>query len=100
MEFFDFGVHIGDSFEYGDYNCTIPKLLAFAYSLAICNSGSASGIKLAGFDGFDNLRTECKKANKEIIDLVETYQEFEHIPLTSLTETPFPIKEQSIYSLI
>jgi 4-hydroxy 2-oxovalerate aldolase len=49
----DYGIKISSNiFKFYDKHCVIPNSLVISYALAICVSGNASNIFMAGFDGY------------------------------------------------
>jgi 4-hydroxy 2-oxovalerate aldolase len=92
----DFGLTVdNDSFVYNSSSCVVPSSLVLAYALAVLNSGKASRIMMAGFDGYlsDDPRS------KEIIALLKTYRSKEYIPLEAITPTRYAMKQVSVYAL-
>ena len=66
-----------------------------AYSIAIANSGKASEILLAGFDGYNYEDPR----RKEIDHILEDYKNTKNsIPVKSITPTQYRIPVKSIYS--
>lgn len=50
---YDFGLSVNpESFEFHDTFCVCPSSLVLSYALAVCVSGGAVSLKLAGFDGY------------------------------------------------
>ena len=50
---YDFGLSVNpESFEFHDTFCVCPSSLVLSYALAVCVSGGAASLKLAGFDGY------------------------------------------------
>jgi len=96
-ELLDFGLGVQkDTFEFSSSYCVLPNALVIAYALAIANSGKASQIFLAGFDGYgaDDPRT------REMQLLLSSYMEQEgHVQICSITPTRYTISCKSIYGL-
>ena len=96
-ELLDFGLGVQkDTFEFSSSYCVLPNALVIAYALAIANSGKASQIFLAGFDGYgaDDPRT------REMQLLLSSYMEQEgHVQICSITPTRYTIPCKSIYGL-
>lgn len=93
----DFGLGVQkDTFEFSDSCCVLPSALVIAYALAIANSGKASQIFLAGFDGYgaDDPRT------REMQVLLSSYMEQEgHVRICSITPTRYNIPCKSVYGI-
>ena len=92
----DFGFSIvKDTFKVYQTECIIPSSLAFAYALAISNSGGSKTIYLAGFDGYNY----NDQRQLEMNDLVQNYESNKSFAnLISLTPTNYQIKINSVYS--
>lgn len=93
----DFGLGVQkDTFVFADTYCVLPSALVIAYALAVANSGKASGILLAGFDGYgaDDPRTTEMQA------LLGAYMTLEeHAALCSITPTRYILPTKSIYAI-
>jgi 4-hydroxy 2-oxovalerate aldolase len=96
-ELLDFGLGVKKgTFEFSDSYCVLPSSLVIAYALAIANSGKASQIFLAGFDGYgaDDPRS------REMQVLLSSYMEqSDHVRLCSITPTSYNIPCKSIYGI-
>lgn len=96
-ELLDFGLGIQKAtFKFSDKYCILPNALVIAYALAIANSGEASQILLAGFDGYgaDDPRT------REMQLLLSSYVEQEqHVAICSITPTRYNLPCKSVYGL-
>ncbi|WP_232478222.1 aldolase catalytic domain-containing protein [Pseudomonas alkylphenolica] len=96
-ELLDFGLGVQkDTFEFSDSYCILPSALVITYALAIANSGQASQIFLAGFDGYsaDDPRT------REMQMLLSSYLEQEnHVRICSITPTRYNIPCTSVYGI-
>lgn len=92
----DFGVSIqSKTFCFDETDAVIPNSLVISYALAIANSGKASRILLAGFDGYssDDPRT------KEMQALFELYKNSGGLEIVSVTPTVYNIPIMSIYAM-
>lgn len=94
----DFGLALGDNgFDFGEVHATLPRPMAAAYALAISNSGRASHIYMAGFDGYG----PEDPRNIEMNELLGTYYTaVAAIELSAITPTRYDLAEDSIYRLI
>lgn len=76
-------------------SCTIPRVDAFPYALALALVGGAAEVQLTGFDGFD-------ASNPRQQEMVEVFEMFAQLPgaprVVSLTRTNYPIDQSSIYA--
>ncbi|AMQ87973.1 aldolase catalytic domain-containing protein [Marinobacter sp. LQ44] len=93
----DFGLKVlPDSFEFGQYCCSVPNSLVVAYALAVVTSGKAERVLMSGFDGYgaDDPRSQ------EMQSLLSQYQACpEAVPLVAVTPTRYTLPAQSIYAL-
>lgn len=93
----DFGLTVEmESFEFGQYFCTVPTSLVIAYALAIVTSGNATRVLMSGFDGYsaDDPRSQ------EMQKLLSLYQSNpKALPLVAVTSTRYSLPAQSIYAL-
>lgn len=94
---FDFGLEVqADTFKFEEKHCIIPRLLVFAYALAVATSGRTNRIVLAGFDGYgadDPRTTEMQK-------VIDTYKRTrEKLELFSITPTRYVLPKKSVYAL-
>ena len=94
----DFGISIEDEkFEYNENYCIIPIVDVLAYALGISNSGKASSIVLAGFDGYGS----HDPRHNEMKNLFELYEKNKSsLQVLSITPTKHPIKTKSLYGKI
>lgn len=94
----DFGISCDlDEFIFNENYCNIPKILVVAYVLAVANSGDASEILLAGFDGYAGEDSR----NEEMNNLFEKY--FKHpsaVKVKAITPTKYNLKKGSIFKMI
>ena len=79
-----------DTFEFGIKKCVIPNSLALSYALAVSNSGKASKIFLAGFDGYQNNNPK-KFLVDETLNLYKKNKK--NIKIFSLTPTLYNLKK-------
>ena len=71
-------------------------MLAFSYALAISNSGKASSITLAGFDGY----SENDSRNSEMNELFRFYFKNKgSVKVISITPTKYKIDTKSVFSI-
>lgn len=84
-----------NSFSALPNGCVIPVPLAFAYALALCITGKARRLFLAGFDGFDPDDSRQHEMLK-LLKIVEPY--CEGVDITALTPTSYPVPQGSIYA--
>jgi 4-hydroxy 2-oxovalerate aldolase len=93
----DFGLSVKPStFLFGESSAIVPFPLVIAYVLAICTSGRARSILLAGFDGYGpgDIR------NFEMEHLLSVYQGVTGAtPLMSITQTKYQIPATSVYAM-
>ncbi len=97
IECHDFGLALGaDTFEFGASHAILPRPMAAAYALAIANSGGATRIYMAGFDGYG----PEDPRNLEMNEVLSRYQaRTRAIELVSITPTRYEIPEDSVYRL-
>jgi 4-hydroxy 2-oxovalerate aldolase len=95
---YDFGLSIHeDNFEFGAFYAGVPRAMVLPYALALANSGQASHIRLAGFDGYPP--GDARRDESEAI--FKTYQKVEKaIDIEAITPTCYQIPSCSVYSLI
>jgi len=96
-ELLDFGMNVNPgAFEFSSDSCTLPSPLVLAYALAVVNSGKASEVLLAGFDGY----TLDDSRRGEVDDIFDAYKVNPNaINLTSITPTKYDIATKSIYGM-
>lgn len=96
-EILDYGIGIHpDTFIAHNKFCILPNSLVIAYALAVSNSGEATRIFLAGFDGY----TSDDPRTLDMENLLSAYKlARSSIELCSITPTNYKIPMQSIYSL-
>ncbi len=93
-ELLDYGLAVEPNrFEFGKTHCIAPASLVLAYVLAICTSGKAKRILMAGFDGYP----PGDPRNQETAAVLETYRAFSDQELLSVTPTTHQIHTISIY---
>jgi len=92
----NYGIQVlSDTFKFGKKSSIIPNPLAISYSLAICNSGGAKKIYLAGFDGYE----ENDARGVEMDKVFSLYSNLDKVAeLISITQTKYKIKSSSIYA--
>ncbi|KRA46877.1 aldolase catalytic domain-containing protein [Pseudoxanthomonas sp. Root630] len=97
VEILDFGLSVESmAFEFRGDGAVVPTSLAIAYALAVCSSGHAKAIKLAGFDGFSS----DDPRQIEMSELFAAYAAAEGaVPLESITPTSYKIPVTSVYAL-
>ena len=97
-EVLDFGLaFVPDLFEFNESQCTVPTTLVAAYALAVANSGKASKIYLAGFDGYG--KGDVRHAESEHV--FATYLSLDHkAPIVSILNTTYNIPSTSIYTVV
>lgn len=93
----DFGLCTNkDCFDFGVNTANIPLPLVFPYVLAVANSGKASKISLAGFDGYE----KDDPRNDEINFLIKKYNENkDSCNLISITPTKYDLNIESLYAI-
>jgi len=93
----DFGLSVKPStFQFGETSAIVPYPLVMAYTLAVCTSGRARRILLAGFDGYG----PGDKRNSEMEHVLSLYQGVTGArPLMSITQTKFQIPTTSVYAI-
>ncbi|AQZ95279.1 aldolase catalytic domain-containing protein [Halopseudomonas phragmitis] len=93
----DFGLGVQkETFAFAETYCVLPCSLVIAYALAVANSGKASRVILAGFDGYtaDDPRTT------EMQSLLGAYMALEQrVELCSITPTRYTIPTKSVYAI-
>ena len=96
-EILDFGITIKeDVFRIFKNHCEISTPLVIAYVLAVVNSGKASQVLLAGFDGF----TADDPRRKEMDSILKNYNKcVNSLPINSITPTRYNIPIKSIFGL-
>jgi len=96
-ELLDFGINVNPGvFEFSNDSCTLPSPLVLAYALAVVNSGKASEVLLAGFDGY----TLGDSRRGEVDDIFDAYKVNPNaINLISITPTKYDIATKSIYGM-
>lgn len=94
----DFGLKVSPGqFEFSASGCEIPSPLALGYALAVVNSGSASRVLLAGFDGYP----AGDERNSEVEELLSfASQRPGAVELLSVTPSRYKnIAKTSIYGM-
>lgn len=93
----DFGINVQENkFSFSETSAVLPNSLVISYALAICTSGKATDVLLAGFDGYgaDDPRTS------EMESLFSLYlSQEESCEVTSITPTRYSIPVTSVYLL-
>ena len=92
----DYGIQVKtNTFKFENKKSIIPNSLAISYALAICNSGKAKKIYLAGFDGYqsDDARTIQMDKMLSLYSLINSAVE-----LISITPTKYKVKSTSVYA--
>ena len=93
----DYGLSVREgTTEYGDTWCVLPSSLVVAYVLAICASGRASRVLLAGFDGYPD--GDPRNAEMETV-IAEYHNGQPGAELISITPTRYGIKSTSVYNI-
>lgn len=94
---FDFGLAVQpDTFSFTSSGCVVPAPLVIAYAMALAAGGGATGILLAGFDGYPagDLR------NIEMEKLLHIYDSVTGAPsLASVTPSSYNLPLVSVYAL-
>lgn len=91
---YDYGILIkGKTFKVHKNYCILPNNLVFTYSIALCKVGKAKKIYLAGFDGYKANNNKNNQMSETIKIINDNYK----VDMVSLFDTPYPIKESSIY---
>jgi len=99
LQIFDYGMNINNEgkFTYNSTNCSIPKPIVLAYSLAIASSAQAIKVTLAGFDGYGSDNNK----RKEIDNLLEQYCNSDgSLEIISITDTSYEIPVKSVYGFL
>jgi len=93
----DYGLSVQkNTFDFHETYSVLPNQLVFTYVLALLNSGSASKIMLAGFDGY----TPDDPRMIEMERLLSLYfSQHDNISLVSITPTKYKIAQSSIFEL-
>jgi 4-hydroxy 2-oxovalerate aldolase len=96
-QLYDFGMMIeSNTFRFNDTDAVVPSSLVIAYALAMCASGRAQRILLAGFDGY----THGDPRNDEMEELLSLYQATDRSPpILSVTPTVYSLPVISIYAM-
>jgi len=93
----DYGLCVdGETFSFGENSCVLPVSLVMAYILAVVSSGGASGVLMAGFDGYG----AGDPRNQEVNELLRKYnQNQNHAKILAVTPTFYEIQKTSIYGM-
>jgi 4-hydroxy 2-oxovalerate aldolase len=95
-ELLDFGLTVKSTgFEYAATNAVLPNSLVISYALAIANSGKATRILLAGFDGYGAGDPRTKEMQK----VLEAYKDSDAVDVISVTPSNYTIPTLSIYAM-
>lgn len=94
----DFGLGFQpNTMAFYETHCILPTTLVAAYALALANSGKASKIYLAGFDGYG--KGDVRQLESE--NIFKTYLALESkVPISSLLNTSYNIPSLSVYTMI
>lgn len=94
----NFGINIETkAFSFYETYCTTPALLVMAYAFALCASGKANRILLAGFDGYEGVDAR----NEEMNSIVKIFSLTKgSIPLQAVTPSQYDVEKISIYGVI
>lgn len=94
----DFGIAVQENtFLFNKTHCTTPALLVMAYTFALCSSGMASRLLLAGFDGYEGVDPR----NDEMNNIVKKFTSAKNsIELIAVTPTRYDTNKTSIYGLV
>lgn len=94
---YDFGLGLGSgTFEFAASHTILPRPMAAAYAMAIANSGGATRIYMAGFDGYG----PEDPRNLEMNEVLSCYRSCTSAAeLWSITPTRYEIPEDSVYRL-
>lgn len=97
-EVLDFGINVQENiFEFSNASCTTPTSLVMAYAFAVCASGNAKRILLAGFDGYGGVDAR----NEEMNSIVKTFLSANgSIPLQAITPSIYDVKKTSVYGAV
>jgi 4-hydroxy 2-oxovalerate aldolase len=92
----DFGLTVKSTgFEFAATNAVLPNSLVISYALAIANSGKATRILLAGFDGYGAGDPRTKEMQK----VLEAYYNANAVDIISVTPSNYNIPTLSIYAM-
>lgn len=80
-------------FQQNKFNCVLPNMLSFTYSIAIGNLLKPKNIFLAGFDGYFSQKN--LKKNIEMIETIKIIENSIKKRLISITPTIYPVKTRS-----
>lgn len=93
---YDYGLQVTENEFVSTSNCgRIPFHLTVAYALAFCSVAQAKQVSLVGFDGH---LTESAE-HKQMAKFWGLFQSSCDLTVVSLTPTPYPLAERSIYAL-
>ncbi|HZJ97796.1 MAG TPA: aldolase catalytic domain-containing protein, partial [Oligella sp.] len=94
-EVLDFGLCIQEEiFSFDDSSCVTPTSLVMAYAFAVCASGKAKNILLAGFDGYEGVDPRNEEMNR-IVQLFNAT--VEEMNLIAITPTRYDVNKLSVY---
>jgi 4-hydroxy 2-oxovalerate aldolase len=92
----DFGLTVKSTgFEFAATNAVLPNSLVISYALALANSGKATRILLAGFDGYGTGDPRTKEMQK----VLEAYKDSNAVDVISVTPSNYSIPTLSIYAM-
>lgn len=94
----NFGINVeAKTFSFEETHCTTPALLVMAYAFALCASGNARKILLAGFDGYEGVDAR----NEEMNSIVKIFALAKgSIPLQAVTPSQYDVEKTSIYGVV
>ena len=92
----DFGLAVEPAtFTTIDNGCTVPRLEAVAYALAVAHAGGATRLLLTGFDGFPS--DDDRQST-----MVEIFERFAaaapDLDVVALTPTSYPVRQSSLFA--
>lgn len=92
----DYGLAVTPGeFSIGATGCTLPRLEAAGYAMALAAAGGASRILLSGFDGFDP-RDDRQAAMSSLLDQFTGADATP--PVVAVTRTSYPVQQSSIFA--
>lgn len=97
LDVLDYGMEVQtDTFSVESHGCVIPVQLVAAYVMALAEAASATGILLAGFDGYDD---PSNPRQQEMEHVLQCYQARPTAPpLLAVTPSSYDLPKGSIYS--
>lgn len=93
----DYGLSVtAGQLSVGATGCTLPRLEAVGYALALAAAGGASRVLMSGFDGFEP-RDDRQAA---MADLLSRFAQLDSAPpVVAVTRTSHPVRQSSIFAL-